>query len=166
MDLLLSDGNQPLPVALWMVRQIAQAVTALHAGGWVHGDIKPANVVVGQAGHATLVDLSFATKMHTPFGPVFRGTPDYASPELIAGDVAALPAMDVFAMGRVLWQWLTRVQPVSDLLLEPVADLVGQMLAPDPADRPSADAVAAELLRLEIDTLGCHIGPAPRRTAA
>ena len=53
---LEADGYTPLPVALWLVRQIAQGLEALHASGWVHGDVKPENAIVGSRGHVTLVD--------------------------------------------------------------------------------------------------------------
>lgn len=165
-QMLETSSSQPLPVALWFVRQAAQALSALHAAGWVHGDVKPANLFVGSSGHLTLVDLSFASKRHTPFGPLFRGTPRYASPELLDGGVAALPAMDVFALGRVLWQWLTHVTPTEPADLESVAGLVERMVRSEPAERPAATQVAAELLQLEIATLGGHIGPSDRRQHA
>ena len=162
---LASHAQKPLPVALWLVRQIAQALEALHAAGWVHGDVKPENAIVGSRGHVTLVDLGFASRVHTVPGHQYRGTPNYAAPEAIAGQMAAMTAMDVFSLGRVLWQWMTRTQQVSQAMLEPVAELVECMVAEDPAERPSASSVAKQLLRLEIETLGRHIGPGQRRAA-
>lgn len=156
----------PLPVALWLVRQVAQALEALHADGWVHGDVKPDNVIVGTRGHVTLVDLGFASRVHTLPGNQYRGTPAYSAPESLSGDLAAMPTMDIFSLGRVLWQWMTRTQPVSQSVLEPVADLVEAMVATDPADRPPAAMVVKQLLRLEIETLGRHIGPGGASYAA
>ncbi len=160
--MLAHHDSQPLPVALWLVRQTAQGLAALHEAGWVHGDVKPANLIVGGTGHVTLIDFSFAAQVHTPFGPVFRGTPEYAAPELIEGRLAALPAMDVFALGRVLWRWLTYLDPVDETMLEPVAALVEAMIDPAAEQRPAAEQVVGELLRMEIETLGCHIGPGTR----
>lgn len=158
---------KPLPVALWLVRQVAQALDALHGAGWIHGDVKPANVMIGSRGHVTLIDLGFAAQIHSPLGLLFRGTPAYAAPELIDGNTAALPAMDVFALGRMLWQCLTRIEPAGEQELEPIAELVEQMVAESPSERPDAHTVRGRLLQLEIETLGRHIGPgAGRRMVA
>ena len=46
------------------------------------------------------------------------------------------------------------------MMLEPVADLVQQMVSLDPDERPTAAEVGQQLLQLEIETLGRHIGPA------
>ncbi|MCG8650403.1 MAG: protein kinase, partial [Pirellulales bacterium] len=73
--------SKALPIALWLVRQVAQALSALHAAGWIHGDVKPANVMVGPQGHVTLVDLGFAARIHTVPTGRFRGTPEYCAPE-------------------------------------------------------------------------------------
>lgn len=162
--MMATHASQPLPVALWLIRQTAQGLHALHQAGWVHGDVKPANVIVGGNGHATLIDLSFAAQVHTPLGSVFRGSPGYAAPEQLEGRMAALPAMDVFALGRMLWEWLTNLDPVDPSLLDPVAAVVEAMLDADPARRPTAETVTKELLRLEIDSLGFHLGPS--RSAA
>ncbi|WP_238383157.1 serine/threonine protein kinase [Rubripirellula obstinata] len=156
---LTASPAKKLPVALWLVRQTAQALDSMHESGWIHGDVKPENVMVGPRGHATLVDLGFATRIHSVRNRLFRGTPDYASPESMSGQHAALPAMDVFSLGRMLWQWMARIEPVSQVVLEPVADLVETMIAENPADRPAASTVVKQLLRLEIETLGRHIGP-------
>lgn len=157
---LASTSSKPLPVALWLVRQLAQALDSLHATGWVHGDVKPENSVVGSRGHVTLVDLGFASRIHTLPNHHFRGTPDYAAPEALAGTLAAIPAMDIFSLGRILWHWITRTEQVSQIMLEPVADLVQQMVSKEPDERPTAAEVGRQLLQLEIETLGRHIGPA------
>lgn len=163
---LESDTATPLPVALWLVRQIAQALDALHSAGWVHGDVKPENTIVGSRGHVTLVDLGFASRVHTLPNHQYRGTPDYSAPESMSGELATMPSMDIFSLGRILWQWMIRTEQVSQSLLEPVADLVEAMVSSDPSQRPGAGEVAKQLLRLEIETLGRHIGPSPDRRAA
>jgi len=159
---------KPLPVALWFVRQTSQALAALHAAGWVHGDVKPSNVIIGTRGHVTLIDLSFAAREHTLPGHSFRGTPEYAAPEKCAGDVAAMPSMDMFAVGRMLWQWMAASQTVSQQVLEPIAELVEQLVSVNPNTRPTAMQVVQQSLRLEIETLGHHIVPShpPRRSRA
>ncbi|MGI9473811.1 MAG: protein kinase domain-containing protein [Rubripirellula sp.] len=159
------EVRKPLPVALWLVRQVAQALDSLHGTGWVHGDVKPENAMVGPRGHVTLVDLGFASRIHTVPNHHYRGTPAYSAPEALAGEMAAMPAMDIFSLGRVLWQWLTCTEQVHQGLLEPVAELVETMVSNDPLERPTAANVVKQLLRLEIETLGRHIGPTqPRRS--
>ncbi len=150
---------KPLPVALWLVRQVAQALDALHAAGWVHGDVKPENAIVGARGHVTLIDLSFACRVHTVAGNHFRGTPEYTAPENLASNHAALPSADIFSLGRILWKWLTHTYPTHRLVLEPIADLVEKMVSDNPSERPTASRIAKQLLKLEIETLGQHIGP-------
>ncbi|TWT98921.1 serine/threonine protein kinase [Neorhodopirellula pilleata] len=148
-----------VPVALWWIRQIAQALEKLHCAGWVHGDLKPENVLVDGKGHVTVIDLGFAARIHTPLHRVFRGTPDYASPELMSGASAALPAMDMFALGRVLWECLSQTAPIHSAGIEPVAELIERMISPEPSHRPSSAKIVQQLLSLEIETLGGHIGP-------
>ncbi|SMP50928.1 Protein kinase domain-containing protein [Neorhodopirellula lusitana] len=156
-----------VPVALWWARQIAQSLEKLHSAGWVHGDVKPDNILVDATGHVTLIDLGFASRIHTPMHRIFRGTPAYASPELTSGATAALPAMDTFALGRILWESLAATNATSSASIEPIAELIEQMVSPDPLDRPDSKRVVKQLLSLEIETLGGHIGPstAVRRAA-
>ncbi|TWU50950.1 Serine/threonine-protein kinase PK-1 [Rubripirellula tenax] len=155
-----ATDRKPLPVALWLVRQVAQALDALHSAGWIHGDVKPENTIVGSRGHVTLVDLGFACRIHTVAGSHFRGTPAYSAPETMSGNHAALPSADVFSLGRILWKWLTHTHPTNRSTLEPIADLVESMVSDDMNQRPTAGRVAKQLLKLEIETLGQHIGPA------
>ena len=60
----LSSGWRPsLPIALWIVRQVAEALDAAQLSGWMHADVKPANIFVSD-GHTTLLDLGFACRPH------------------------------------------------------------------------------------------------------
>lgn len=162
---MAAEQRRPLPVALWWIRQVAEALEALHQAGWVHGDVKPTNAIVGRRGHVTLVDLGFASRVHAAPTHLYRGTPDYSAPECLSGEMAAMPAMDVFSLGRMLWQWMTVTQQVHQACLEPVAGLVEGMIANVPGERPTASSVARQLLKLEIETLGQHIGPERRQAA-
>jgi len=164
-DVLASGMVQPLPVVLWLVRQTAEAAAALHQNGFVHGDIKPANVLLSPRGHATLIDLGFAKRIGEPGDGVFRGSPGYAAPESLDGTTPASPAADCFALARLLWQLLalTDRSATTTAGLDAVADLIAELVDADPKRRPTAETTAARLIRLEIETLGCHIRPS--RTA-
>ncbi len=158
-NLLLGDSPTPLPVALWFVRQAAEAVSVLHRAGWVHGNMTPANLLVDARGHLTVIDLGLAQKIHTLPNIQTRKHAAYAAPESLNGELAAIAAMDVFSLGRILWQWLTKTLPVNQRLLEPIADLVESMVSNDPSDRPEIRSVVKRLLQLELQVLGRHIGP-------
>ncbi|WP_149498554.1 protein kinase [Roseiconus lacunae] len=151
--------RRPLPVALWFVRQMCQALESMHGAGWVHGDIKPSNLIIAANGHVTLLDLGYSFRGTLAESSPFRGTPAYASPELLTNPSAASHASDLYAAGRILWDWLAHVETDNELLLSPVCELVEQMADETPQRRPSATHVVQALLRLEIDSLGEHIEP-------
>jgi serine/threonine protein kinase len=155
--------SQPIPVALWWVRQAAQALAAIHATGWTHGDIKPENLIVDHRGHLTVVDLGFARKIGDTFDGVFRGTPKFAAPEMIAGEKITATS-DVYALGKILDSLLaTHVNRGSS-----VEQIISAMTFDRPEQRPTADDLVEQLLQLEIATLHLHIDPAaifPSRAA-
>lgn len=163
---LSSGPRKPLPVALWLIRQVCQALDAMHTDGWTHGDVKPENLIVGINGHVTLVDLAFAHHGTLLKSAPFRGTPQYAAPELLTNSSSGSWASDIFATGRILWEWLSRVETSNEAVLSPVTALVEQMVDDHPHRRPTAAELTGVLLRLEIDTLGEHIVPSPLRRAA
>jgi serine/threonine protein kinase len=160
-DVLRSGSTQPLPVVLWLVRQTAEAAAALHQSGFIHGDIKPENVLVAPRGHATLVDLGFARPIGQPGDGVFRGSIAYAAPECVDGKPPASASADSFSLGRLLWQLLslTDKNATTAAGIDAVADLIADLVDPAASKRPSAEQLVGRLVRLEIETLGCHIRP-------
>ena len=150
----MATKTQPLPVALWWVRQAAQALAAVHQAGWIHGDVKPENLLVDSRGHITLIDLGFAASIGSASESTFRGTPEYAAPEMKTG-ASANPAADVFALGRTLAQLMKSVS----VRIEAVDSLVESMTDPNPGARPTSKRLAEMLLRLEIETLHLHLHP-------
>ena len=159
LDVLHREGQCGLRRALRTVRQTAEALAAMHAQGWRHGDVKPANIMVSPEGHATLIDLSLAAPFHSP---VHGGTPPYTAPEMEQGRGAG--ASDIFSLGVVLCELL-----IGDELCEKSIDamtctwppgalqLMRRMLQADPNDRPHAAEVIDELTPLEIQ---CFQAPA------
>lgn len=173
-------GAGPLPVSelLWIGRQTAEGLAALHAAGWMHCDVKPQNIMVSAEGHVTLLDLGFACcENELPTGErCVLGTMEYLAPELLAAGQSPDPRSDLFSLGVTLYQMATGRLPVSGrdeseiaqalLQASPVevrvlapqvppelARLIHRLLARHPLRRPeSADAVVSELLALEIST--------------
>jgi len=99
-------------------RQIALGMAAAHSQGVVHGDLKPANILVTPAGNAKIVDFGMARRdaesrsgdetgiwNPTPSGGI-SGTPAYMAPEQAQGQPPT-PASDVFSLGLILYEMVT-----------------------------------------------------------
>ena len=170
---------QSLAVSLWIARQLAQAANALHEAGWLHGDIKPANVFVSPTGHVTLLDLGSVRPIDadgeaTACAAPAMGTPAYLAPEVLTSALAYSPQSDIYSLGVVLFELLSGTLPygtdeVSELVRQhrrgspppvrrhaphvpqDVGMLVERTLARDPLRRPaSMRALLDQLTRLEI----------------
>ncbi|MFO0900353.1 MAG: serine/threonine-protein kinase [Pirellulales bacterium] len=174
---ILAEG-QPLPLmlVLWLARQAAQALQALHAANWLHMDLKPANLHVSPRGHLTLLDLGFArrTTAERSVDDAILGTPAYLAPEALAPALPIDARSDLYSLGVVLFELLTHRRPfegdsVAEVLerhrrapppdpraIAPaapraLAELVRSLLAKEPLRRPqSAAELADQLVRLEI----------------
>src|SRR4030095_12422920 len=83
--LLVDEGRPGLPVSsvLHWVAQAAEALTALHHHGVVHGDVKPANLIVDRTGRIVLVDLGSSSAPLT--APPGGGTSRFRAPEAGGG---------------------------------------------------------------------------------
>lgn len=112
-----AQGGAPvgLPLALNAVSQIAAGLTALWDVGLAHGDLKPANVLVGKDGRLVVTDVGLSF-LHAPPG-TFVGTPGYAAPELLVGRGprrAMGKLADIYALGVVAYELFTGRKPFLD----------------------------------------------------
>ncbi|WP_372450878.1 serine/threonine-protein kinase [Actinoplanes flavus] len=164
---LLSGNRIPWRLAVLICAQVAAALTAAHARGIVHRDVKPGNVMVSSSG-VKLVDFGISAAIGETDGAdgQLLGTPAYLAPERIDGGPVR-PAADVYALGLLLylslagrmpWEAATTTQmlkahyyaepaplpPVPGLPAE-VSRLVRRCLVKEPGERPSS-AEAAEIL--------------------
>ncbi|WP_193612286.1 protein kinase domain-containing protein [Nocardioides lijunqiniae] len=176
--LLSARGPLPPRLALRVCAQVAEALSAAHAVGVVHRDVKPSNVLLRDPDaadlHAYLCDFGIAqtdagdATALTQAGGV-AGTWGYLAPERGRG-APATPASDVYALGCVLWAALSGAPPYtgSDVeialahergpvprlasdsaLARGLNRLLARALAKDPARRPDAATLRAELLALD-----------------
>jgi len=96
-------------VAPWLASLAAAAdqITVLHQTGLLHGDIKPANIIGGDDGRGTLVDLGLATPWTDASNPPAGFTPKFAAPELFRG-AGFTVRTEVYALGMTLGDALAR----------------------------------------------------------
>src|SRR4051794_29301893 len=88
-------GLAPSSVVAWLA-EAAAALTHLHTQEppVIHGDVKPANMVLTRGGHITLVDFGISTASRTPARRL--GSPGFAAPELITSSPSR--ASDIYAL--------------------------------------------------------------------
>jgi len=133
---------------LGWVRALGVALARVHAAGWVHHDVKPANVLLRAPGSPMLADFGIARRAGEPSPP---GSPGYVSPERLAGRPSD-PSDDVFGFGRVL---LVEAAHAGEGADEAWRSLAAECTAPD-AMRPRDGAALVQ----RIDAVG---GAAERR---
>jgi serine/threonine-protein kinase len=172
---LSRERQLPVPDALRIIREVADALGYAHEHGVVHRDLKPENVLLTST-HALVADFGIARALSgggaderlTATGLAI-GTPAYMSPEQAAGGRELDPRSDVYALGCVLYEMLAGEPPftgptpqaimvrslsepprplrqVRDTVPPAVEAVVATALAKAPADRYPAARQFAEAL--------------------
>jgi serine/threonine protein kinase/tetratricopeptide (TPR) repeat protein len=180
---LTREGELPVPDAVRILRDVADALAYAHAHGVVHRDIKPDNILISGR-HAVVTDFGVAKAVSAASGSssltslgVALGTPAYMAPEQAAADPGVDHRADLYALGAVAYEVLAGrppfTAPNAQLVLaaqvtqtpEPVtahraavppalAGLVMRCLEKRPADRWQS----AEELRQLLDGLATPSG--------
>jgi len=168
---LKQEGRLAVATALAICAQVAEGLDALFAGGMVHRDVKPANVLLSTDGTAMITDFGLAkdsqgTALTRPGQAL--GSMDYMSPEQIRGETVSA-ATDVYSLGCVVCECLSGAPPFADRQgmrvlwaqlqdepPDPTSDLDGapaglgaavlRALEKDPAKRPQSAGEYARLL--------------------
>lgn len=95
----------------------ASGLAAIHRDGLIHRDIKPSNLLVDLEGHVRIADLGVAGMADAETGTSSEphatsgGTLDYAAPEMLAADVPAGAAADIYSLGATLYHLLVGRPP-------------------------------------------------------
>ncbi|HLS14007.1 MAG TPA: protein kinase [Beutenbergiaceae bacterium] len=178
------DAAQLLPV----LAQAARALHTAHLGGVVHRDIKPANILLTAEGYVKLTDFGISLGANQPAmtaAGMVMGTAQYLPPEQAMGRPAT-GAGDIYALGVVAYEALVGTRPFTgenqvdiafahvnqplpplpEDLDDRVREIVVQMLAKDPEQRPRSGASLARALEELARQLDVELEPSERRRAA
>ncbi|MFE9437791.1 Stk1 family PASTA domain-containing Ser/Thr kinase [Streptomyces sp. NPDC006602] len=112
-DVLRDRGALQPRAALDILEPVLAALGAAHRAGFVHRDMKPENVLIGDDGRVKVADFGLVRSVNTvtsTTGAVL-GTVSYLAPEQIEQPGAADPRVDVYACGVVLYEMLTGEKP-------------------------------------------------------
>ncbi len=171
LETLIADfGAMKFSLVLTIASKIADAMDyAWETGRMIHGDIKPANIILNSAGEPKLADLGLA--QFDGAGTFEMATPLYVSPEVVNGDPARIDfRADIYSFGAMLYEMFSGEPPFFDpdpgrvinmhLNDEPeslekrlgffdpgISNFINSMLAKNPADRPNSWHVVAGFLR-------------------
>lgn len=146
-----SRSGKTIPIAetLMLLTAIADGLSALHGAGMAHRDLKPANVILHGA-RVVLIDLGlFVPEFDVGTDRPIAGSPEYVAPEVLMRNVApgAGPLVDLYALGILAFELLVGQSPFLD---GDVAKIVARQLGARPPDvrtlRPDAPSKLAELV--------------------
>ena len=131
----LAGAQQQAQRAAEMVATLASAVQFAHQSGFIHRDLKPGNILLAADGTPKISDFGLARSIAA--GPEFTltgvrlGTPSYMAPEQAMGKTGAVgPAVDIYALGAVLYEMLTGRPPFDG---HSAAETVQKVIDEDPA---------------------------------
>ncbi|HUN32223.1 MAG TPA: protein kinase [Trebonia sp.] len=181
-DQVRQHGPLDQAAVLRLASALAEGLSAIHAAGLIHRDLKPRNVIMAADG-PRIIDFGIAKPAGATTDPGLTatdkviGTPEFMSPEHFDGGLVS-PASDIFALGSVLAFAATGRPPFAggslpatgyaivkkapDLRVLPpgLREVVAACLAKDPADRPTPEALLSLIART-----GSSLGPLPLAAA-
>jgi len=141
LERMLDKGSIPFPRACAWVAEVALALGVAHRKGIIHGDVKPANILIGDDGRIKLTDFGMARlasrdAKDTPL----LGTPAYWCPEQILGKPQDARS-DIFSLGVVLYEMITGNRPFdADSLQGVCARIMSSTPLPPSQTNPSLPA--------------------------
>lgn len=172
-----THGTLASGIAARIFAEAADGLAHAHGEGLIHRDIKPSNLMITPAGHAKLLDLGLALRSgeggeaSVVGGKGYVvGTMDYISPEQTRNAQQVDARSDLYSLGGTLFYALTgrppfpggtsldkirrqrqesppRIEEYNLEVPEPLADLIDELLAKDPDQRPQSAVAVRDRLR-------------------
>ncbi|KAF8504167.1 kinase-like domain-containing protein [Gautieria morchelliformis] len=104
-------------VAIWRAKDIADGLAYMHGKGLVHGDLKSANVMIDEHGHARLIDFGLAHFINTHVDvDLPEGSIRWCAPELFQPGAVSMPSSDVYAFASTVLELLSGRVPYHTLI--------------------------------------------------
>jgi len=141
----MASGPMDLRTAIVIVAQVATALSAAHAAGIIHRDVKPENIMLRPDGLIKVLDFGLAKTFRDEAGfsanpagrevrteGVVLGTVRYMSPEQARGATLD-PLTDLFSLGVVLYEMIAGRPPFWG---DTVSDEIAEILRSEPATLP------------------------------
>ena len=131
-----------------IVRSLCNAVSAIHALGVIHRDIKPEHVILGDDGIVTLIDYDTA-RLYKPYKTAdthITGTTGYAAPEQF-GLTQSDERTDIFSLGILMNVMLTGTHPSRKLYSGKLSRTIEKCIQIDPNKRHSSVAALSKELK-------------------
>ncbi|EFX82812.1 hypothetical protein DAPPUDRAFT_302355 [Daphnia pulex] len=147
------------PEVRFYLRQLADGLRYVHGARIVHRDLKLGNMFLSENMTVKIGDFGLAARLHAETKVTICGTPNYIAPEVLSRQGHGYEA-DLWAMGCIMYAMLVGQPPFETSTLaetysriahnmyvipqwvsRPARSLIRQLLAPDPAHRPTLDQV-------------------------
>lgn len=138
------DVARLIPMERWAL-PLAVALARVHSSGWVHHDVKPANVILSRTNASILTDFGTARRIGEPPPP---GSLGFISPERMKGRPSD-PRDDIYGYGRVLEEALAAIGQDHAPAVAPYRALAAACTGPDQG-RPADGRAVLTRLRVEL----------------
>jgi len=147
LEKIIAKGSLPFPNACEWAAHVAAALGVAHRRAVIHGDVKPANILVTTENRVKLTDFGMARlASHQGADSNLKGTPAYWCPEQILGR-AQDARSDIFSLGVVLYEMLTGINPFAGNSLQAVCNLLlSSAPLPPSHSNPSVPAALDEIV--------------------
>jgi serine/threonine protein kinase len=112
-DLLAEHAGRPTPTAAGIVEDVCAGLAAMHNHGWVHGDVKPSNLLVMRDGSVRLADFGLTAELEgthaylLPYASASYVPPERWTEQLVERGTPVRPTADVWALGVTAYQLFT-----------------------------------------------------------